>query len=266
MVYDLIPLLHPEFCAQLVSRVFQRWLAEMVCASDAVLCISAAVEKDLRDYTETKELHLPPIGHFRLGCDPAFQTGVHPPRQAIVDFLCEPEVIFASVGSFEPRKNYAWLLKFFEGLWAEGHNVRLFIAGRPTADGQKLIEKMKLHPEQGHRLLTVFDANDQELEYVYRHARALLFPSLAEGFGLPLVEARTRGCQVIASDLDAFRELVDDGVMLFPKDNEVALEALIIQCSALDTRDSQLPMPLFSWRDSACQFRSQVQRLLAGSS
>lgn len=262
MVHDLIPLRHPEYGAPLISMVFGEWLKRMLHNVDAVICNSRATQSDLKDYAASVRLLLPPTGHFRLGCDPARQSGVHPPRQVIVDFLCEPAVSFAAVGSFEPRKNYAWLLQVFEGLWAKGHNVRLLIAGRPTADGQKTIEKMKQHPEQGHRLLTVFDASDQELEHLYTHARALLFPSLAEGFGLPLVEARTRGCLVIASDLPVFRELADDGVSLYTENSISNMVTLVMAHANGLCRAQVAPMPAFTWGNSAQQCLQVMTGLL----
>ena len=264
VVYDLIPLHHPEFCAQLVSRVFQRWLAETVSASDAVLCISAAVEKDLRGYAEMTALFLPPMGHFRLGCDPIrkFEDG-QVVRSEIADFLNAPAATFSAVGSFEPRKNYGWLLQAFEKMWVDGHNMRLLIVGRPTTDGQSLIKKMKQHREQGGKLLTVFDANDQELAYVYARSRALLFPSLAEGFGLPLVEARTHGCHVIASNLPAFFELADEGVSLFKQNSFAEITALVIAHAEKESHVAKTTMPSFTWNDSAHECLVVMDRLLA---
>ena len=141
----------------------------------------------------------------------------------------------------------------FEELWAKGHSVRLLIAGRPTADGRSLVEKMKQHPEQGRRLLTVFDANDQELDHVYAHVRALLFPSLAEGFGLPLVEARVRGCLVIASDLPAFLELGDEGVSFFPQNSANAFAEMVVDHARPDPPAHIVPMRPFTWKESAGQ-------------
>jgi len=263
MVHDLIPLRHLEFCAPLVSRVFQQWLPEMVSVSNAIVCNSAAVETDLRDYAAAIGLRLPPTGHFRLGCDPMRSSNGQVIRPAIANFLSKPGASFVAVGSFEPRKNYAWLLKLFERLWSKGHNVRLLIAGRPTADGQALIEKMKRHPEQGQKLLTVFDASDDELDHVYAQARALLFPSLAEGFGLPLVEARTRGCMVIASDLPAFLELADQGVALCASNSFDDMEGQVIAHAALDRRTLVAPMPIFTWNESAHQCLGLMANLLA---
>lgn len=263
MVHDLIPLRHPEYGAPLVSMVFGEWLTRMLRCADAVICNSQATESDLKDYVASVGLPLPLTGHFRLGCDLVRQPGAQAARPAIAHFLSKPGVSFAAVGSFEPRKNYAWLLQVFERLWAKGHNVRLLIAGRPTADGQALVEKAKQHPEQGRRLLTVFDASDQELDHVYAQARALLFPSLAEGFGLPLVEARTRGCLVIASNLPVFQELADEGVSLCTENSLGNMEALVMTHAEVDRRASVTPMPVFTWKDSAQQCLQVMAGLLA---
>lgn len=262
MVHDLIPLRHPEYGAPLVSMVFEKWLAHMLRCVDAVICNSQATEIDLKNYAASVGLSLPPTGHFRLGCDAARQPGAHPVRPVIARFLSKPGASFAAVGSFEPRKNYAWLLQVFEGLWAKGHSVRLLIAGRPTADGRSLVEKMKQHPEQGRRLLTVFDANDQELDHVYAHVRALLFPSLAEGFGLPLVEARVRGCLVIASDLPAFLELGDEGVSFFPLNSADAFAEMVLGHARLDPPSHIVPMRPFTWKESAGQLLTTMSFLL----
>lgn len=263
MMHDLIPLRHPQYCAPLISMVFQEWLKRMLHNVDAVICNSHATMSDLNEYALAANCPLPPTGYFRLGCDPLRQPGAHPPRREVTEFFREPHASFAAVGSFEPRKNYAWLLQTFERLWAKGHDVRLLIAGHATADGQTLIGKMKRHPEQGHRLLTVFDASDQELEYVYGHSRALVFPSLAEGFGLPLVEARTRGCLVIASNLHVFQELADEGVSLYTQHSMEELQELVITHAAKGCRALVAPMPAFTWQDSVRQCLKIMEGLLA---
>lgn len=111
--------------------------------------------------------------------------------------------------------------------------------------------------------MTVFDASDQELDHVYAHARALLFPSLAEGFGLPLVEARTRGCLVIASDLPVFRELADDGVSLCAGNSVDNMESLVASHAGASPQILVAPMPAFTWEDSAQQCLQVIEGLLA---
>lgn len=262
VLYDLIPLRHPEFCSPLFTDVFYRWLVRMLDCCDAVICISATTETDLQRWCTEQGLPTPRTGHFRLGSDlPREYSATVRTRSA--KFMESGEPFFAAIGTIEPRKNYQLLLAVFENLWGKGVPARLFIAGRAHPQSRRLIADMMRHPQQGRFLFTVLDASDSEVALAYTKCQALVFPSLAEGFGLPLVEARTRGCPVIASDLGAFRELADDGVFFFQKDDSASLEALLIQCLVLDRKDSVLPMPLFSWCDSAHQLRSQIQCILA---
>ena len=263
LVYDLIPIRQPLFCSPLTTKIFGTWLKEMLPRCDAVICISKATELDLRAYASETRTSLPPTGHFRLGCDPARQFDARQVRSQILSFLGGNEPCFASVGSIEPRKNYGMLLAVFEQLWAHGEKVRLLIAGRPTADCHELVQKMRHHPEQGKKLMTLFDASDPEIGRIYADCRALVFPSLAEGFGLPLVEARTRGCMVIASDLPAFRELADEGVILFDQTSVQALRTAILHNIKHDFRPETQPMRPFLWQDSAKEFSEKIEMLIA---
>lgn len=264
LVYDLMPLRHPEFCFPLVPRLYQTWLVEMIKCSDAVVCISNATEQDLRRWANEQEeaLALPPTGHFRLGSDAAGSTSDGPVRETMASFLRAPGPCFAAVGSFEPKKNYGLLLEAFEGLWARGETIRVLIAGRPTTDCEQLIERLSRHPEQGRLLLTVYDAFDSEVKAVYAQCRALVLPSLFEGFGLPLVEARSRGCPVIASDLEVFSELADEGVTQFPRHSSEALQAQLLDHARQDRRGQVEPMKKFSWGDSARECGALIERLL----
>lgn len=253
MVHDLMPVRHPQFCAPQVVRIYGRWLDEMVRASDAVICNSAATEQDLRAWAREAGRVLPPTGSFRLGGDLRPLGDSAPARPQIECFLSGNMPCFAAVGSVEPKKNYGFLLDVFERLWAEGLDVRLLIAGRATAECMDLVRRMKEHPEHGLRLLAVFDASDTEIARIYENCRALVFPSLMEGFGLPLVEARTQGCPVIASDLPVFAELGDGGVFLYERDSAAALRTLLVEHARADARPLCGRMRPFMWKDSAGQ-------------
>jgi glycosyltransferase involved in cell wall biosynthesis len=258
--YDLIPLRHPQFCARLFSDVFRDWLGRMLAACDAVLCISRSTESDLRALCGEAAIVPPPISHFRLGCDVAQGRASSAPRAQLARFLDGSVPCFLAVGTIEPRKNHELLVRAFEAIWSKGVNARLLVVGRAHADSHGIVSRMKGHPEQGTRLLNLFDATDDEINLAYSSCRALVLPSLAEGFGLPLVEARTRGCPVVASTLPAFVELADDGVFLFEMQNVEALQAVLLEHIASDMRPRVAPMPPFTWRDSA----RDVLQTLAG--
>jgi glycosyltransferase involved in cell wall biosynthesis len=264
LMYDLIPLRHPQFTHALVPPIFKLWMDRMLPIADAVVSISKATEVDLHAFAQEQRIGLPPSGHFRLGSDPqrAAQGG-GTVRGALGSFLSGAPS-FAAIGSFEPKKNYGFLLAVFESLWAEGEDVRLLIIGRETAECEALVARMRTHPEQGRRLLTLFDASDGEVARAYEVCRALVFPSLAEGFGLPLVEARTRGAQVIASDLPCFEELADAGVQTYPRHSPEALARLVLEHAR---RAASRPprMPPFTWKDSAQALRHLMQDFLVRS-
>jgi glycosyltransferase involved in cell wall biosynthesis len=263
VLYDLIPLRQPEYCAPLFTRVFPSWLLQTTAHCDVVMCISRATALDFHRFCGESHLAQPKTSHFRLGCD-VFPVGpAGAVRSRIAEFADRPGAWFSAVGTIEPRKNYPLLLRVFEHLWVNGRDIRLLITGRPHPACSGLITQLLQHPEQGRRLLTVLDASDGEVSLVYSRCRALLFPTLAEGFGLPLVEARAMGCTVIASSLPALLELADDGVLFFSPDSADELEALIIEQASLPNRGLPVSPKVFTWRQSANQFLAQIHEVLS---
>jgi glycosyltransferase involved in cell wall biosynthesis len=264
--YDLIPLRYPQFCAALFTTAFGEWLNRTLGQSSAVICISKATQDDLLLYCGQTGMTVPHAAHFRLGCDLPAGGVAQPARAEVQRFLSSGAPLFLAVGTIEPRKNHRLLLETCERLWALGMDLRLVVMGRPHADCRDLIARIKSHPEQGRRLLAVFDASDEELAAAYGVCRALVLPSLAEGFGLPLVEARTRGCPVIASNLPSFAELADAGVQLFEPDDGDALQVLLAEHAATNLRCTTQPMRPFTWQDSAMQCLERISGLVQARS
>ena len=261
VVYDLIPLRQPQYCTPLTVMALRRWVHRQLPQSDAILCISSSVEQDLRRYAIETRLKLPPTASFRLGSDPMSRTDESAAVRPAIRDVVTGAPCFTAIGSFEPRKNYGLLLNTFDRLWERGVHVHLMIIGRRNEQCPDLLARINRHFELGKRLLAVFDGSDAEVAYAYAESRALLFPSLAEGFGLPLVEARVRGCTVIASDIPAFVELADSGVYLYPAASSAALESLIVQHSGAIPLDKPPPMSEFTWRQSARQCLEFVDNL-----
>ena len=265
MIHDLIPLHHPEFCPSLLPPIFRRWLNGAIEHSDVLMCNSRATHEDLETYCRTADLPCPPAASFRLGDDlPSESVCEQPVRPTIVRIAAEiPRQLFLCVGSIEPRKNHAVVLDAFDALWARNTCLNLLIAGRPADGADAIFERIRTHPMRGKRLFYHGDCNDAELDYLYRHANALIFASHAEGFGLPLVEARQRGCRVIASHIPAFRELADGGVFLFDQHSAEQLMQCILQLS-IDAPGKQHTTAAagFSWRESSDQLLDRMLRLL----
>jgi alpha-1,2-rhamnosyltransferase len=260
--YDLIPIRHPQFCTGLFTTAFRHWLVSTLPRCNAVLCISRATQHDLLRFCAEEGIAAPAATHFRLGCDIRAGRDEGRTRAGFREFLTAEAPCFLAVGTIEPRKNHRFLLDIFERLWTRGVNARLLVIGRPHPDCHELVSRMRNHPEQGRRLWNLFDASDDEIDFAYSACRALVLPSLAEGFGLPLLEARTRGCPVIASNLPALAELADAGVFLFDPDRMDALEALLREHAATSSRSQVPSMAAFTWRDCATECFEALLRLL----
>lgn len=256
IVYDLIPVNHPEYCAPAHRRLFADWLRGALRWSDALLCISEATRDELARYCAANALRCPPSAAFRLGGEPALAGNAAP--RASLRALFERGNVFLTVGSLEPRKNHALLLDAFDSLWRGGAGASLVIVGRPVDGMQATLARIQGHAEFGRRLHLLTDCGDAELDALYRGARAVVLASLAEGFGLPLTEARERGCEVIASRIPAFEELADAGVRLFAPDSAAELATQVARACAAPAGAGA--MPAFSWRESARQFLDGIAR------
>jgi alpha-1,2-rhamnosyltransferase len=178
---------------------------------------------------------------------------------------------FMSVGTLEPRKAYSIALDAFETLWAEGCDVRYVIAGRCGWNTRALQRRIREHPEFKRKLFWLDNASDVDLAYLYPLARALIFPSFAEGFGMPLVEAAYYGTRAIASDIPVLREIGGEGHVYFDLLNSHSLATHVR--AELAAKKAPHRISFVSWqasadalagmlRDNAYQIDAEAVRLL----
>src|SRR5438876_640013 len=111
----------------------------------------------------------------------------------------------------------------FSCLWRSGVDVRLLVIGAVGWKCERVIEAISRHPELRRRLFWFKDLSDAELAYCYRHADGVVAASLAEGSGLPLIEALARGLPVVASNIAVFREIGGASACYFPVGDEAEL-------------------------------------------
>lgn len=249
-LYDLIPVVYPASVTRAAAASFARWFDLLVEKSDVVVGISKSVIDEFIDYARAAKLPLKEnlrVGWWHLGADFAPPTNKRPSPSALAAGTGEAP-LFLSVGTLEPRKGHAVALAAFDRLWSQGHDARFVIIGRPGWNTRALQRRIREHREFGSRLFWLDDASDADLQYLYRQARALVFASFAEGFGLPLIEAAHFGAKVIASDLPVFREIGGDAVVYFDLLDSDALAARIEE--ALLDETPAAPLPVLSWRES----------------
>lgn len=216
LVYDLIPVKHPELFEPNVSINYRHWL-QIVLNGNLAICISAAVAGDLKEFAQTEKLpSVASIAHFALGSDFYSELGAINMRPDSSVRGSKEEPTFLMVGTIEPRKGYATVLDAFELLWAQGENVGLTIVGKQgwlVDDLIMRIERLKAHQP---RFRWYSGLEDSELANLYATSTCLIAASLDEGFGLPLIEAAEFGLPIIARDIPVFREVGGDNAAYFP--------------------------------------------------
>ena len=117
-----------------------------------------------------------------------------------------------SVGILEPRKNQAFLLEVCEALWSEGLAFELHLVGRVNPHfGKPVAQRIAELRKRGRRVTHHEGAGDETLLALYREARATVFPTIAEGCGLPVLESLWLGVPCVCSDLPVLRENAHGG-------------------------------------------------------
>jgi len=201
LIHDLIPLLHPEFARQGHAEKHRRRIASTARLADAILVNSAATAADLEPFLSTRDPP-PPVAVAPLGI-------VAPEMQPT------PEAhrpYFVVLGTIEPRKNHLLLLNLWRQMAAALGPAapRLVVIGRRGWENENIVDMLERCAAIDGLVRETGPLPDREVASLVRGARALLFPSFAEGFGLPLAEALALGVPAIASDLPALREVGGD--------------------------------------------------------
>jgi len=205
-VHDLIPITHPQFSRADEGERHRRRIDTALRHAHALIVNSADTLQALQAHARGAGLGLPPCQVAPLA--PA-QLPPPQPTTPAAEFL---RPYFLMLGTIEPRKNHALLLQVWRDLSAAFGRAApgLVVVGQSGWLCDDIVEQLRRGDPSETRVLYRPVCSDAQLAGWLRHARALLFPSFVEGFGLPIVEALAHGVPVIASDLPVFRETARD--------------------------------------------------------
>lgn len=204
LVHDLIPLSHPEYCRAGEAERHHARMRMLLSTGAGVVTNSQTTLDELRAFAQQQTLPCPPAVAAPLG--PAalrFDPQLPPP-------LAHP--FFVMLGTIEPRKNHLLLLHLWRRLVAESgaHTPHLVIIGQRGWECENVVDLLERSEALRGFVHELPECSDAELAQYLGHARALLFPSFAEGYGMPLAEAMMVGTPAVASCLPAFHEAAGD--------------------------------------------------------
>jgi len=259
-IHDLIPLTFyhkgPDRLP-LRWRTFYRWNLRAAASADLVIAVSEAARGEL---TTT----LGSIGNrarvIHNGVDAAPPTIA---KQAGT----RPYVLFA--GSFEARKNLARFVRAYSRAVTGGLSYDLVVMANPRTGDRSVVDSEITSAGLAGRVSFTRGVTDAELWDLYGNAAVVAFPSLAEGFGLPPLEAMAAGTPVIASRLPALEEVLGDAAAFVDPYSEVSMAEAMLALEADVSRRESLAKAglrqarLYSWRDCADQTLTAYQEICA---
>jgi glycosyltransferase involved in cell wall biosynthesis len=200
-IHDLLPLDHPEFWPHGYEAKFRKRISRAIALGSAFLTASESVRERLNFEIKAQGRAGLPIFSMALPTD--FHTADEPvtPELSRVPY-------FLAVGTIEPRKNHLLLLNIWRALSSAGGSVpKLVLIGKRgwmNAETLNVIDRAKFAQEHVGECASLADSS---LTQLIRNARAVLAPTYAEGFGLPIVEALACGTPVLAADIPILRDV-----------------------------------------------------------
>nr|PZN53866.1 MAG: glycosyltransferase family 1 protein [Chloroflexota bacterium] len=224
-VHDLSFVRVPETASPRLKAYLDVVVPRSVHRADHILADSQATKDDL------VALYNTPPGKITVllsGVDARFRREESPKRIEAVRAkydLGQTPYLF-SIGTVQPRKNYQRLIVALAALRGEGHDIQLVIAGGKGWLDDPIYEAMRVMAMEPYVRLIGF-ADDADLPALYSGALCFAFPSLYEGFGLPVLEAMACGTPVMTSNVSSLPEVAGDAALLVdPTDQEAITGAL----------------------------------------
>jgi len=246
LVHDLTPLTHPSWHEPMVCESYKRAYAKIQESRASLVALSHSTARDLWVNFGISR-HEIRVAHLYLRKMKAHLT-------ADSDDFTNYEKKFLFVGSLEERKNIKALIMAFHLSGLQKSGFSLIIVG---GDGygneeiRQLVAKVK-----GVKLAGFLD--DRDLEILYRTSWAFVYPSMWEGFGLPLLEAMARGLPCIASSHSAVREVGADAALFIQASDVDSISKALIQSSKWEPKERESYMLLSLERSKDFSFEKFI--------
>ncbi len=259
-IHDLIFLRHPEFYNPIDVQIYKWKFRQTIKEADHIIAISECTRRDILEYgaglVSESDITL-----IYQSCAQRFST---PLTSHLSPLTSQLDRYVLSVGSIEPRKNTMLALQALHHL---PDDVSLVLVGRHTAYTDKLVQYARANGLE-HRLRILHGVPDADLPALYAGAEAFVYPSVYEGFGIPIIEAIRCGLPVVACTGSCLEEAGGpDSLYVAPDDAKGMADAIRRSLKGADGRQERIQRSMdyiqrFDGKDVAGQVFQLYQQLL----
>lgn len=260
IIHDLTPVLFPRFHSLPSSIVHKITLPGIMKRASCIIANSAHTKQDIEQYypAAVGKTHI-----VRPGVEAIFQ----PEQDGAVlrkYGIRQPYLLF--VGTLEPRKNLPALLRAYEKFRESGPALQLVLAGRKGWKNESFFSALEASPFRSDIVLTGYTGR-HELPVLYSMAKLFVYPSVYEGFGLPVLEAMACGAPVLISSTSSLPEVGGKAAQYFDPQDAGSFSKKLLELARDDNklremgRQSLLQAGQFSWEAGAGAFLALLKNL-----
>jgi len=236
LFHDAIPISHPELVRRKAAKCHADYMTAL-CKTDLVIPVSNSAAEQFRLFVEKRRLRLPTIhvcssaGEFPGAERPRAKPNLLPDA---VNILC--------VSTLEPRKNHKTLLEAFEQAASALSHSRLWLhlAGDRYKDAESIVELVKAARTRNRHIIWHGKVTDRQLVNLYRECDFTIYPSIVEGFGLPIIQSLWNRRPCVCANFGAMAEAANNGGCLTVdvRDPAKLSEAIVTLATRSDLRQS----------------------------
>ena len=262
ILFDLIPVLHPELCGANVSQHFPSYL-ETLFEIDAVWSISSATLVNFNTYAQhaarvisarSEVIHLPG------------QLAGHARQNGSGSEIDSTEIRILCVSTLEPRKNHLRLVKAYQNLRQRHPELplRLVLVGNRYSSAPEIADAVKTASQKDSSIEWSGIIDDSRLKEEFERAAFTVYPSLVEGYGLPILESIWMGRPCLTHNSGVMRELAEGGGCLTTDMNDVNQLTVDIERLATDRelRDrlhsEAIRRPVMTWEEYGSEIADRL--------
>jgi glycosyltransferase involved in cell wall biosynthesis len=265
IIHDIIPVLFPHLVVPSLVPTFGKYFPDLVSLADYAMCNSESTRRDWTRFCGTCGRDMPAFV-FPLGSDlPAIEE----PSSLELPEILQGKQFVLFVSTIEPRKNHRMLYEAWDrcvrSKTVDPASDRLVFVGRQGWAVNDLLREFSTNPATRQTLIVLNHVSDALLRVLYRQAAFVLFPSLYEGYGLPLAEALAYGKPCISSNAGSLPEIGGDLVVrIDPKDTirwADSISHYLRSPRELDAMAARIKAEFrpVTWDQAAAQFFSTIK-------